>query len=357
MSAQGTNAKKVASYTQAISANVANLLAELARASTQNAAPQPTTNSNDEVLRQLKNITLDIASIRADLDLIKTRMDSGREEARSGITAETNLVDLMELEDEHSFFLQSSTAEEHNELARRYNSELRHHSEFIAPLHNARNKPVFGFPTTLGDLARLDFAAENLLCSAFGLANELNAFQKFCGFKKELISSICQYEIPGKDLATHRVMCRRRRVIEIEAAGAPTASTRLAAAFHNNEARRHNAGADCSDYDIMPIHCERNLAVPGFPREWQWFFRPHRRDVLYFLGQYGQDVKPDGCRERAEPTCRLPGSEALAQFELAGEVRLFGCIYLPSTRDHMRSGTLGVAPKAMAWVLGGGYQI
>lgn len=82
MSAQATSAKKVASYTQAISANVANLLAELARASSQNAAQQPTINSNDEVLRQLKNITLDIASIRADLDLIKTRMDSEREEAR-----------------------------------------------------------------------------------------------------------------------------------------------------------------------------------------------------------------------------------------------------------------------------------
>lgn len=215
----------------------------------------------------------------------------------------------MELEDKDSFLFQSSTAEEHNERARRYNSELRHHSEFIAPLHNARNKPVFGFPTTLGDLADLDFATLDLLCSAFGLTNELNAFLEFCGFEIRLISNICLYEITGKQLATHRVMCRRKRATEIEAAGAPTARTRQAAALHNGEARRHNAKADSHDYDIMPIHCERNLAVPGFPTEWEWFFRPYRRDVLYLLGEYGQDVNPEGCRERFEafvgvPPCR-----------------------------------------------------
>ncbi|KAI5839640.1 hypothetical protein DFP73DRAFT_560898 [Morchella snyderi] len=302
MSAQATSAKKVANYTQAISANVANLVAELARANTQNAAPPPTPNINDEVLQRLESITSDLARIHSDLDLLKRRGDPAREEVRP------DLVDLLELESEDLFHFHTETAEEHNELARRYNSELRFHGDFIAPLHNARNKPVFGFPTTLGELANFyQSKALEFVCSAFGLADDLHALHSFCGVQRELMSSICLYQITGNQQATFRVKCRRKRERDIEAAGAPTTSTRLAAERHNVKARSHNAEADCSDYDLMPIHDERNLPVPGFPTDFQSLLRPHRRDILYLLGEYGLDTKREGCLERFEEFVGLRG--------------------------------------------------
>lgn len=48
---------------------------------------------------------------------------------------------------------------------------------------------------------------------------------------------------------------------------------------------------------------------PGVRCEWRAGLTEEGRDVLYLLGEYGQDVNPEGCRERFEafvgvPPCR-----------------------------------------------------
>lgn len=98
---------------------------------------------------------------------------------------------------------------------------------------------------------------------------------------------------------------------------------------HNTRARQKNRQADSTDYPIMPLHDERNLAVPGFPAEyghavkpkhceycvvlgwWMgwWLTRGIVADVLYFLEQYGQSVKEKGCVFRWQGFIGIPARE------------------------------------------------
>ncbi|KAI5839392.1 hypothetical protein DFP73DRAFT_561546 [Morchella snyderi] len=302
---------------QTVSTNITNILIELARAA-QTAPPIPPpassiANNSNEILRQLQGISSEIGQLRSHLT---ARPQIGQDPSSwSTKTLET----LMELQYcGHWGTFKPATAEEHNQLARRYNSNLRHTYDCVMPLHNRRNKCVFGFPNTLGELVSLDTTAAELLCGAFDISEPEGeyGFADFCGCdSNEIIGFPCFGPTAGQ-IASDRMMDHHQRTLDV-AAHIPTADTRRHAENHNRVARKHNSAA--TGYTgIKPLLDERGLVVPGFPTNFEWFSRKPKQDVLWLLGQYGLDTSEEGCMERLK---EFVGVEEMIERE--GEVEWY----------------------------------